>query len=88
MLHSPVYNRIFQVCVLAAATLILPVLAHTKQDNDKDSDGWRDDDRGNDRGEKHIPAVPEANAGWVLVPFFGAVLLLSARQLLRPMAKK
>ena len=88
MLHLPVYNRIFKVCVFAAATLILPVLGYTKQDNDKDNDGRRNSDTGNDRGDKHIPVVPEANAGWVLVPFTGAVLLLSARQLLRPMAKK
>ena len=30
-----------------------------------------------------VSAVPEANAGWVLIPFFGIVLLFSARQLFR-----
>ena len=32
---------------------------------------------------KNLTAVPESNAGWVLVPFFGAVLLFSARHLFR-----
>jgi hypothetical protein len=34
----------------------------------------------------HISAVPEANAGWVLVAFIGAVLLFSARKLFRESA--
>jgi hypothetical protein len=33
--------------------------------------------------DPRISAVPETNAGWVLVPFFGAVLLFSARHLFR-----
>jgi len=41
------------------------------------------DDR---HGDPHISAVPEANAGWVLVPFMGAVLLFSARKLFREKA--
>jgi hypothetical protein len=32
---------------------------------------------------RNISAVPEANAGWVLIPFFGVVLLFSARNLFR-----
>jgi hypothetical protein len=35
------------------------------------------------QGNQQVLVVPEANAGWVLVPFFGAVLLFSARQLFR-----
>jgi hypothetical protein len=41
------------------------------------------DDKGG-RGEKRDPrvsSVPEANTAWVLLPFVGAVLLFSARNL-------
>jgi hypothetical protein len=34
----------------------------------KDDKG--DNDKQKDRGDKHIPVVPEANAAWVLVPFW------------------
>jgi hypothetical protein len=52
---------------------------------DKDEHRWNDHDteKGRDKG---IPAVPETNAGWVLVPFLGAVLLFSAREPFRPRA--
>ena len=33
-----------------------------------------------------IPVVPEAKAGWVLIPFVGAVLIFSWRQLSRAKA--
>ena len=36
----------------------------------------------------NIPLVPEANPAWVLVPFFGAVLLFSSRYLFRAKASK
>ena len=50
--------------------------------------GRSDEHQGNgDNNERHgnprISPVPEANAGWVLVPFFGSVLLFSARNLFR-----
>ena len=64
---------------LVAATLILPVLAFGKGKGD-------DNDRGKGGGgggKSHIPVVPETNPGWVLVPFFGVVLLFSARKHLR-----
>jgi len=69
------------VCALAAAALLLPALAYAGQDNSKGND-----DNQGDRRERPIPVVPEANAGWVLLPFFGAVLLFSSRQLLRAKA--
>ena len=79
-----------KVYALVAASLILPALAYAHRDNDKGNDGRGDNDQhhGNgDNNERHgnprISAVPEANAGWVLVPFFGAVLLFSARNLFR-----
>jgi hypothetical protein len=72
---------------LLATTLLLPTLAFADHDKGKGNKDEKDDKgdngKGNDRGDKHIPVVPEANAGWVLVPFFGAVLLFSARQLFR-----
>ena len=65
--------RLTKVCALLAATLILPALAYAGQS----------DQGGNNNNQGGIPVVPEANAGWVLVPFFGAVMLFSARQLFR-----
>jgi hypothetical protein len=70
-----------KVCALVAASLILPALAYANRDNDRINHGRGDN---NERhGNPRISAVPEANAGWVLVPFFGAVLLFSARHLFR-----
>jgi hypothetical protein len=81
-----------EVCALAAASLILPVLAYADHDSDR-SIHWRGDNdenhgKNNDdrHGDPHISAVPESNAGWVLVPFIGAVLLFSARKLFREKA--
>jgi hypothetical protein len=86
-MYLKIHNRISKVCALVAATLILPVLAYGGHDNGKgnngENNGKGDKGKGNDRGDKHIPVVPEANAGWVLVPFFGAVLLVSARRFYR-----
>jgi hypothetical protein len=65
---------------LVAATLILPVLAFGKSKGDDNDHG-----KGGGGGNSHIPVVPETNPGWVLVPFFGAVLLFSARKHLRGM---
>ena len=84
-------HRIPRVCALVAASMILPVLAYADHDGgkwnkgDKDEHRWgdHDTDKGRDKG---VPVVPEANAEWVLVCFFGAVLLFSARELFRPKA--
>jgi hypothetical protein len=76
--------RIPKVCALLAATLILPALAYADRDQDRGNNRDNDDHRGGDRDrDDHIPAVPEANAGWVLIPFVGAVLLFSWRQFSR-----
>ena len=82
-----------KVCALAAAFLMLPVLAYADRDNDRVNDGKGDNDQHHAKGdnnERHgnprISAVPEANAGWVLVPFMGAVLLFSARKIFREKA--
>jgi hypothetical protein len=80
-----IHNSISKVCALTAATLVLPVLAYADHDSGKgnkaDNDRKGDSDERGDRGDKQIPVVPEANAGWVLVPFFGAVLWFSSRRL-------
>jgi hypothetical protein len=59
------------------------MLAYAEHDNEKDNHGRGDNDRGRRHEDKHLPVVPEANAAWILAPFFGAVLLFSWRQLSR-----
>jgi hypothetical protein len=84
------YLNFSKVAALVAASLIILALAYAdhgkwnKGNNDEDRWGerdehqWGDDDRKNDR-DRRWPVVPEANAAWLLAPFFGAVLLFSAR---------
>jgi hypothetical protein len=92
-MFTPFLTRICKVFALAAATLILPVLTSAGTDNGKGNDGHnngnqfghhddndRDSGRNNDRGNPPVCAVPEANAGWVLIPFVGAVLFFSWRR--------
>jgi hypothetical protein len=68
-------NNVGKACALAAA-LILPALAFAGNNQGQNN---------NNQGGNYPPitAVPEANAGIVLIPFVGAVLLFSARQLWR-----
>jgi hypothetical protein len=80
MKYSRLQNRLRLACALLATTLFLPVMAYAGTDNGKGNNG-------NQNGHDKIPVVPEANAGWVLIPFFGAVLLYSWRQFSRPKAK-
>jgi hypothetical protein len=90
-MYLKLHNRISRFCVLLAATLVLPILAYADHDGgkgtkvDNDEHRWSAHDKGGDR-DGHIPVVPEANAGWVLIPFFGVVLLHSWRQLSRSKA--
>ena len=66
-----------------AAVLILPALAFAGHDNGKGNDrenNGREDNRGDKDRDRDIPVVPEASAGWVLIPFVGAVLLFSWRR--------
>lgn len=88
-MHTSVMNprlnkRICKVCALVAATLILPALAFAGTDNGKGNNGQNN---GQQNGHK-IPVVPEANPAWVLVPFFGAVLLFASRNLFAKKANK
>jgi hypothetical protein len=73
------FKSLRNVCALVAVTLILPTLAFAGRDNGNGNGGVNN---GNQNGHK-VPVVPEASAGWVLVPFFGVVLLFSARHLFR-----
>jgi len=86
-------NPIRKVCALVAATLILPALAHAEdrdgRDRYNDNRWWceRDEQRSGDHAtdrntDRKVSAVPETDAGWVLIPFVGAVLLFSSRRLL------
>ena len=78
------YKRVGKVCALVAATLVLPVLALAGTDNGKGNGGQNNGNQnGHNKGDSPVPVVPEANAGWVFVPFFGAVLLYSWRQFSR-----
>jgi hypothetical protein len=75
------------VCALVAASLILPAMAFADRDHDRDNLRDNHEQRGGDCDrDDHIPVVPEANAGWVLIPFVGAVLLFSWRQFNRAKA--
>jgi hypothetical protein len=62
-----------KLCAVGAIVLALPALAYAEKGGDKD--------RGGDHNPGRFPVVPEANAGWVLAPFFGLVLIFSARHL-------
>lgn len=81
------HNHVGKACALLAACLILPALAYAGTDNGKGND---DHNNGKQYGKGNTApeprAVPEANTGIVLVPFIGAVLLFSARQLFRAKA--
>jgi hypothetical protein len=86
MFNSPGNDQIRKISALVAACLILPALAFAGTDNGKGNNG-QNDGKQDDRNERHnLRPVPEPNAGWVLVPIVGAVLLLSWRQLARAKA--
>jgi hypothetical protein len=73
------HNRIGKVCALVAAALVLPSLAFAGGGNDNNQGG----NNNNQGGDRPFAATPEANAAWVLAPFFGAVLLFSWRRFSR-----
>jgi len=91
MVNSQWKNSVSKLCVLVVVTLVCQVLAYADRDdgrtdrNNKDEHGWVDHD-GDCQRDRNPPVVPEANPGWVLIPFFGAVLLFSARRYLRAKA--
>ncbi len=84
--RSKSQNPICRVCTLVAASLILPALVYADHDNGNVGEHhWRGD---NDEHHEdpRISAVPEANTGIVLIPYVGAILLFSVRQLFRAKA--
>ena len=64
-----------EVCALVTAALVLPALAFAGNDKNKPDKGEKG---GN--GDPKVSSAPEANVGWVLIPFLGLVLVFSARQ--------
>ena len=78
-------NNLRKFAALVAAILIVPALAFAGQDNGRGNNG-QNNGKGKGRTDAPIPVVPEANTGWVLIPFVGAVLLFSWRQFCRAKA--
>jgi hypothetical protein len=78
-----------KIFIIVTASLILPALTHGKDidwgKGDKGDKGEKSDkdDRGGKggKGAPPITTVPEPSTAWVLLPFFGAVLLFSTRHL-------
>jgi hypothetical protein len=71
-------NQLAKIAALVAASIVLPLVAYlgfSGQNNDQHGQGQNRNTQGN------VPVVPEANSVWVLIPIFGAVLLLSSGQL-------
>jgi hypothetical protein len=85
MTNSRFLNRLGKICAVLAVTFILPVLGYAGTDNGTGNGGQNN---GKQNGHDNIPVAPEPNVAWVLVPFFGAVLLFSARPLFRPKANQ
>jgi hypothetical protein len=85
MTNSRFLSRLGKICAVLAVTFILPVLGYAGTDNGTGNGGQNN---GKQNGHDNIPVAPEPNVAWVLVPFFGAVLLFSARQLFRPKANQ
>jgi hypothetical protein len=77
-----------KILALSAVTLIVPVMAFAGNDKNKADkpDKPAKGEKGDKGGPSRVSPVPEANAGWVLVPFFGLVLLFSARHMFRAKA--
>jgi len=79
-------------CAVVAISIALPALAHAKgiqwdkwdkdEKADKGEKSDKDDKCGRgEKGDPRVSSVPEENTAWVLLPFVGAVLLFSARNL-------
>jgi hypothetical protein len=90
MKYPRLHDHIRKIFAVVAASLILPGLALAGTDNGKGNDGQNN---GNQYGKgKHgdpgVSSVPEANPVIVLIPFVGAVLLVSSLHLLRRRAQK
>ncbi len=81
MKYPRLENQILKIFAVVAASLMLSGLALAGTDNGKGNDGQNNGNQyGKDPG---VSSVPEANPVIVLIPFVGAVLLVSSLQLLR-----
>jgi hypothetical protein len=87
MTNARFLNRLGKICAVLAVTFILPVLGYAGTDNGT-GNGGQNNGKQNGHDSDNVPVAPEPNVAWVLVPFFGAVLLFSARQLFRPKANQ
>ena len=83
-------NHILKFFAVVVASLLLPGLALAGADKGKGNDGQNNGNQfgKTKNGDPSVSSVPEANTGIVLIPFVGAVLLVSSLQLLRLRAQK
>jgi hypothetical protein len=81
------YLQLSKILAVVAASLILPGLTLAGTDKGKGNDGQNNGNQ-NGKGDPRVSSVPEANSGIVLIPFVGAVLLVSWLQLSRMKAQK
>src|SRR6266404_8656289 len=90
MKYRRLQNHIRKVFAFIAVALILPALTYAGTDNGKGNDGQNNGNQygKTNNGDPSVSSVPEANPVIVLIPFVGAVLLVSSLQLLRHRAQK
>jgi hypothetical protein len=81
------YLQLSKILAVVAASLVLPGLSLAGTDNGKGNDGQNNGNQYG-KGDPTISSVPEGNSGIVLIPFVGAVLLVSLFQLSRTKAQK
>ena len=86
-----IWDSPLKIFAVVAASLILPGLALADNDHGKgkdDRDNGKPEHGNNKDRDPAVSSVPEANPAIVLIPFVGAVLLVSSLQLLRLRAQK
>jgi hypothetical protein len=86
-------NNIPKIVAIVAVSSIIPGLALLGTllgtDKGKGNDGQNNGNQyGKGGGDPVVEAVPEANPGFVLIPFVGAVLIVSSLQVLRFKSRK
>ena len=93
LLFMKLQNQIPKIFAIVAVSSIIPGLVLLGTDKGKGNDGQNNGNQygkntSGDNGDPSVSSVPEANPGIVLIPFVGAVLLVSSLQLLRLRAKR
>jgi hypothetical protein len=84
MASPALLGNVGKILALGSAVLVIPVLAFVGQTLGNGSAPGTGS--GNSGGSPPIRTVPEANAGLVLIPFFGAVVLFSSLHVMRAKA--